>query len=101
MSNQPTVNGIPCNPGRVLGPGGHYIVENNKGDATLEQIEAIDWSNPTLENTGDSLPDSYGYEVTDVRYSYQYKKFQVHLKVKEEYLGDVVGYLLLHQHEPG
>ena len=92
MSNQPTVNGIPCNPGRVLGPGGHYIVEINKGDATLEQIEAIDWSNPTLENTGDSLPDSYGYEVTDVRYSYQYKKFQVHLKVKEEYLGDVVGY---------
>ena len=87
MSNQPTVNGIPCEPGRVLGTGGHYIVEISKSDATLEQIEAIDWAHPTLVGTGDSLPDSYGYEVTDVRYSYQYKKFQVHLKVKEEYLG--------------
>ena len=65
MSNQPTVNGIPCSPGRVLGPGGHYIVEINKGDARWNRSRAIDWSNPPWRIPGQS-PDSYGYEVTDV-----------------------------------
>ena len=90
MSNsKPTVNGIPCEPGRVLGPGGRYIVRFDKADATLEQIEGIDWAHPTLVGTGDSLPSSYGYEVED---RYQYGNFQVHLKVKQECLGDVTAY---------
>ena len=93
MSNsKPTVNGIPCEPGRVLGPGGRYIVRFDKADATLEQIEGIDWAHPTLVGTGDSLPSSYGYEVEDIQYRYQYGNFQVHLKVKQEYLGDVTAY---------
>ena len=93
MSNsKPTVNGIPCEPGRVLGPGGRYIVRFDKADATLEQIEGIDWAHPTLVGTGDSLPSSYGYEVEDIQYRYQYGNFQVHLKVKQESLGDVTAY---------
>ena len=90
--SKPTVNGIPCEPGRILGPGGHYIVRFDKADATLEQIEGIDWAHPTLVGTGDSLPSSYGYEVEDIQYRYQYGNFQVHLKVKQEYLGDVTAY---------
>lgn len=92
MNNKPTVNGIPCNPGRVVGDNGHYIVRFDKADATLEQVEAIDWEHPKLENAGDNLPSAYGYEVENVSYLYRDHKFVVLLKVKEQYLGDVSGY---------
>lgn len=92
MNNKPTVNGIPCNPGRVIGDNGHYIVRFDKADTTLEQVEAIDWEHPVLENAGDNLPSHYGYEVENISYLYRDNKFVVLLKVQEQYLGDVSGY---------
>ena len=92
MSTRPTVNGIPMNPGRVLGNNGKYIVRFDKADATLEQIEAIDWAHPTLVGTGDDLPNIYGYEVENIEYRYYHHAFVVRLKVQEQYLGDVTGY---------
>lgn len=93
MSNsKPTVNGIPCEPGRVLGPGGRYIVRFDKADATLEQIEGIDWAHPTLVGTGDNLPGNYGYQIDDIAYLHPYRRFAVRLKVLQQYLGDVTAY---------
>lgn len=91
MSVRPTVDGIPCKPSRS-NTNGIYHVYFDRKDATLEQIERIDWADPTLENTGDELPQGYGYQIEDIQYLHTYRKFCVRLKVRQQYLGDVTGY---------
>ena len=91
MSNKPTVDGIPCNPQRT-NQNGIYHVYFDRKDATLDQIERIDWAHPTLVGTGDSLPGNYGYQIDDIAYLHPYRRFAVRLKVLQQYLGDVTGY---------
>lgn len=91
MSVRPTVDGIPCKPSRSNTNGIYYVYFDRK-DTTLEQIERIDWADPTLENTGDELPQGYGYQIEDIQYLHTYRKFCVRLKVRRQYLGDVTGY---------
>lgn len=91
MSNKPTVDGIPCNPQRTNRNGIYHVYFDRK-DATLDQIERIDWAHPTLVGTGDSLPGNYGYQIDDIAYLHPYRRFAVRLKVLQQYLGDVTGY---------
>ncbi len=92
MSNsKPTVDGIPCSPQRTNRNGIYHVYFDRK-DATLDQIERIDWAHPTLENTGDELPSNYGYQIDDIAYLHPYRRFAVRLKVLRQYLGDVTGY---------
>lgn len=91
MSNKPTVDGIPCNPQRT-NQNGIYHVYFDRKDATLDQIERIDWAHPTLVGTGDNLPGNYGYQIDDIAYLHPYRRFAVRLKVLQQYLGDVTGY---------
>ncbi len=91
MSNKPTVDGIPCNPQRTNQNGIYHVYFDGK-DATLDQIERIDWAHPTLVGTGDSLPGNYGYQIDDIAYLHPYRRFAVRLKVLQQYLGDVTGY---------
>ena len=91
MSNKPTVDGIPCNPQRT-NQNGIYHVYFDRKDATLDQIERIDWAHPTLVGTGDKLPGNYGYQIDDIAYLHPYRRFAVRLKVLQQYLGDVTGY---------
>ena len=91
MSNKPTVDGIPCNPQRTPQNGIYHVYFDRK-DATLDQIERIDWAHPTLVGTGDNLPGNYGYQIDDIAYLHPYRRFAVRLKVLQQYLGDVTGY---------
>lgn len=91
MSNKPTVDGIPCNPQRT-NQNGIYHVYFDRKDATLDQIERIDWAHPTLVGTGDNLPGNYGYQIDDIAYLHPYRRFAVRLKVLQQYLWDVTGY---------
>ena len=91
MSNKPTVDGIPCNPQRT-NQNGIYHVYFDRKDATLDQIERIDWAHPTLVGTWDNLPSNYGYQIDDIAYLHPYRRFAVRLKVRQQYLGDVTGY---------
>ena len=91
MSNKPTVDGIPCNPQRTTQNGIYHVYFDRK-DATLDQIERIDWAHPTLVGTGDNLPGNYGYQIDDIAYLHPYRRFAVRLKVLQQYLGDVTGY---------
>ena len=85
------IDGVVC--GLVLrgGANGQYEAVFEREYASLEEIEAIDWSQPEIE--GESvLPVGYGFEVTDIRYSASTRSYTVALKVAAQYLGDVTGY---------
>lgn len=76
---------------------GQYTVTFEREFATLDQIEAINWANPTIEYVGphkneDGLPAGYGFEVADIGYQSTYKSFVVCLTVGSQFLGDVTGY---------
>lgn len=76
---------------------GCYSVDISRDDATLEQIEGIDWAKPTIRYTGDyenerGLPEGYGFDVDKIEYLSNIRVYRVHLKVASQYLGDVTGY---------
>ena len=68
--------------------------------ASLEQIESINWDAPVVKYIGIQkgdcekpvLPEGYSFEVTDVEYQNEAKTFNVYLKTKSQFLGDITGY---------
>ena len=78
-------------------PGGNYKVAFEREFASLEQIEAINWSRPTVEYIGPhgsepGLPEGYGFDVVKITYDSGCKTYYVELKTAKQYLGDVTGY---------
>lgn len=76
---------------------GHYTVAFERGYASLEEIEAINWAKPEIVRLGAregawELPVGYGFEVVGIDYEHGTKTYNVKLKVAEQYLGDVTGY---------
>lgn len=76
---------------------GCYSVDFSRDDATLEQIEGINWEKPAIQYVGDSenergLPEGYGFDVDKIEYLSNIRVYRVHLKVAAQYLGDVTGY---------
>ena len=80
-----------------MGPGGNYRVVFERENATLEQIEAINWAKPVIEYIGPhgsepGLPEGYGFDVVGITYDSGCKSYTVELKTASQYLGDVTGY---------
>ena len=77
--------------------GGNYRVAFEREFASLEQIEAINWSRPTVEYIGPhgsepGLPEGYGFDVVKITYDSNCKTYYIELKTAKQYLGDVTGY---------
>lgn len=87
--------------GLIMGPpilsNGRCMVDFDRKDATLEQIEKINWAKPAIQYLGDcaneqGLPEGYGFDVEDIEYMHSCKAHRVYLKVASRFLGDVTGY---------
>ncbi len=89
---QSTVNGIKCQTMRS-GANGEYQVLFNRADASLEQIEGMDWAHPELGGKFNELPAGYGFEVKSIDYHSRDSTYHVKVKVLSQYLGDVTGYV--------
>ena len=85
----------------IMGPGiygnGQYSVDFSRDNASLEEIEAINWAMPTVQYVGPhgnepGLPEGYGFDVTKIDYLSGARTYRVHLKTASQYLGDVTGY---------
>ncbi len=84
--------GIPC--GLVLRApeNGVYTVLIEREFATLEQVEGIDWAHPVIEGEC-PLPVGYGFKPVNTQYRSSIRSFEVTLRVLDQYLGDVTGYV--------
>ena len=76
---------------------GRYRITFERSEATLEQIEQINWSAPTLTHLSGSgqepgLPAGYGFVLADLRYQHANRIFIAELQTAQQYLGDVTGY---------
>lgn len=73
------------------GQNGYYIAIFEREFVSLDEIEGIDWSHPTIE--GETvLPVGYGFEVVDIQYKMSTRSYQVVIRTAEQYLGDVTAY---------
>lgn len=77
---------------------GRYRVVFEREHASLEDIEGINWAQPTIERTDFrvknelGLPEGYGFTVEGISYDYSAKSYIVELSVASQYLGDVTQY---------
>ena len=76
---------------------GHYCITFEREEASLEQIEQVNWSHPTVQRLADredelGLPEGYGFELTDIRYQHSGRYFVAEVRTASQYLGDVSGY---------
>ena len=76
---------------------GHYCITFEREEASLEQIEQINWSRPAIRRLTDrqdelGLPEGYGFELTDVRYQHAGRYFVAEVRTASQYLGDVSAY---------
>ena len=79
------------------GGNGQYSLVFQRCDASLEDIEGIDWSRPVVTEAADRyrdspLPEGYGFEVEGIDYSYSLETWTVRLRTQRQKLGDVTGY---------
>ena len=77
---------------------GRYLVKFERESASLEDIEGIDWTKPTIEHTNPQCPDEfglpagYGFTVVGITYDSRTKSYTVELQVADQFLGDVTPY---------
>lgn len=76
---------------------GHYCITFEREEASLEQIEQINWSHPAIRRLTDredelGLPEGYGFELTDIRYQHSGRYFVAEVRTASQYLGDISGY---------
>jgi len=92
------IGGVIAGPVRRNGVGGSYsVIFERENGATLEKIEAIDWSRPAVQELpGDQgqpgLPENYGFKLGDIRYDHTGRYFEATVTTDRQYLGDVTGY---------
>ena len=82
---------------------GRYCVTFERSEANLEQIEQINWCNPTVKRVTESsgelgLPFGYGFDLMDLRYQHSTQLFVAELQVAQQYMGDVSDYQVQIQH---
>lgn len=85
------IDGVPCSLIIRSPINGEYTLYFERPSASIEQIEGINWRRPTLSGPCE-LPKGYGFEVKDIDYAMGTKTYQVTLRVRDQYLGDVTGY---------
>ena len=76
---------------------GHYCITFEREEASLEQLENIQWATPSIVRLTDhdgelGLQEGYGFEITDIRYQHSGRYFVVEVRTAQQYLGDVTGY---------
>ena len=76
---------------------GQYRILFERENASLEQIEGINWAGPVIEKLRDrdceqGLPDGYGFEVVDITYANNTRSYTVTVQTAQQYLGDVTEY---------
>lgn len=74
---------------------GEYVLHFEEEFATLAQLKAVPWANPTVEvvsATGTVLPSGYGFDLKGIEYDYGPGLWKVTVAVAEQYLGDVTAY---------
>lgn len=78
--------------------GSYSILFERANGATIEKVEAIDWSSPTVqrlpacpENEA-GLPEGYGFKLANIEYHHNTGHFEVTVATAKQYLGDVTGY---------
>lgn len=76
---------------------GHYCITFEREEASLEQIEQINWAKPSIRRLTDregelGLPEGYGFEMTDIRYQHSSRYFVAEVRTARQYLGDVTVY---------
>lgn len=92
------IDGVTAGPIRRHYPNnGHYTVIFERGYASLEQIEKINWAQPTIQNISgkpdtQGLPEGYGFEVIKIEYVSECRYYTVELQTASQYLGDVTEY---------
>lgn len=76
---------------------GQYQVLFERENASLEQIEGINWAKPSIEKLTDrdcelGLPEGYGFDVVKITYASSTRSYTVTVKTAQQYLGDVTEY---------
>lgn len=99
MSKKWIINGVPAETiwrnGKI---NGSYTVTFNKDDATLADIEGIDWAHPEVKRGPGNdeqfhcLPEGYGFKLNSVNYTGSMQRYTAEISVLAQYLGDVTGY---------
>ena len=79
------------------GQNGRYQVLFERENASLEQIEGINWDRPSIEKLTDrecelGLPEGYGFEVVNITYASSTRSYTVTVQTAQQYLGDVTEY---------
>lgn len=74
---------------------GTYLCIFERDFASIEQIEAINWTQPTFTEKKDHciLPDGYGFELKTITYSSITKSYTAEIATGKQYLGDVTDYV--------
>ena len=91
------IDGVIAGPIRPNVYNGRYTVVFERENASLEEIEAINWARPEVvrlraNENAPALPVGYGFAVVDITYKNNSRAYEVELKVADQYLGDVTGY---------
>ena len=71
-----------------------YTVRFERENASLDQIEAINWERPEIASLVDEtcpLPRG-GFDVAGITYNHSERTFDVTLRLKAEFFGDVSAY---------
>lgn len=76
---------------------GRYTVIFEREYAFLEQIEKINWAQPTIRNISEhanepGLPEGYGFDLVKIEYTSSGRYYTVTLQTASQYLGDVTEY---------
>ena len=91
------IDGVTAGPITRGGVNGQYTIIFERCYTSLEEIETINWSKPTLEyiwpyGSEAGLPEGYGFSVEGIDYNSGGKYYRVTVKTEFQYLGDVTGY---------
>lgn len=68
-----------------------YQVIFKREDATIDQIEAINWKRPAM-NDYCKLPIGFAFNLKSINYDSNNKNYVVTLILRDQYLGDVTRY---------
>jgi len=76
---------------------GQYQVLFERENASLEQIEAINWERPVLEKLTDrdnevGLPEGYGFDLVKITYDSNTRSYTATVQTARQYWGDVTEY---------
>ena len=76
---------------------GRYCVTFERSEASLDQIESINWSMPVITRITESqaefgLPEGYGFQLIDLRYQHASRNFIAELQTEQQFWGDVSAY---------